>query len=635
MQLDESSNLSLAAGTVDNASTLIAREKSEHTKVDKASQLKEDYKVGKAAIKRLQEPVRMKLRIGQLLVIISGVLSIAPYVALLKLGKLFLEGHRTGVIDQQKAWEIAFILVSIFCFSLFIYFLALLITHFADLSLKNVIRRRIVDKLAKVPLAWFSQTTSGSLRKTLQDDVSAVHIVIAHGPVDLLNAIVTPFSLAAFAFYIDWRLGLLSMATIPLYLGTYSLSMRGMTEKTAELNQKLEKVSATMVEFVAGISVVKAFGRVGQAHGRYLKATEEFGTFYYNWCMPLVSIACFSMSLVSVPVILLVNLGGGALLINAGYVDIVEVITTSLIALVLPGTFMTIASAMWAYQLAGPAAVRLVELLDFDELEIVESETAPLSNKVIARNVSYGYQKASLAPQDNVYEKAPGSLAVEDINLELEPGTVTALIGPSGSGKTTLAKLIARFDDPTHGEIFLGNQDLRTLDSKTLYSHIGFVLQDPQLLNTSIKNNIALGMPNASNAEIKNAASVAQIDDFIDSLPNGYDTVLGSDTKLSGGQQQRIAIARAVLKDTPVLILDEATALADPESESEIQKAMSSLVKGRTVLVIAHRAAAIRGADQIVVLDKGRITGIGTHEQLLDNHHYKNLMVQSDSKGGK
>ena len=206
---------------------------------------------------------------------------------------------------------------------------------------------------------------------------------------------------------------------------------------------------------------------------------------------------------------------------------------------------------------------------------------------------------------------------------------MTALLGPSGSGKSTLATLIARFADPDSGSIRLGGVDLRQLTEETLYSHVSFVLQDAQLLRATVRDNIALGRPKASIDEVREVARMARIDDFVMSLPEGYDTVIGTDTSLSGGQEQRIAIARALLVDAPVLLLDEATAFADPESEAEIQQALTTLVKGRTVLVIAHRPAAIRGAHRIVVMDRGRIQAVGSHEELLDEPHYRALLRQS------
>ena len=570
---------------------------------------------GQAAIARLGAPIRIRLRIGQVLVLLSAVLAVAPYIALVQLGDILLDAYRAGVSpDSQRVHSAVMVLVSAYSARLLLYFMALLITHLADLSLRDRLRRDIVERISHVPLAWFTESTSGRIRKAVQDDTTTVHTVIAHGPVERLNAIVTPLALLICAFWIDWRLALLALSTLILYVLTYSASLRGMNEKTVEMDRKLAAVSSSMVEFVSGIGVVKAFGRVGRAHSAYLTAADEFSSFYRAWAMPLVTVACLSFTWVSIPVLLLVNLGGGALLMHAGTVTLPQVLTTTLIALVLPGALTTVASISWSYQLAGAAALRLCEVLDTPVLPISDSPERPQSARVEIEHVSFSYGD---------------TLAVDDASLILEPGTVTALLGPSGSGKSTLATLIARFAAPDAGAVRIGGVDLRDMDEDTLYSTVSFILQDAQLLGTTVRENISLGRPDADLEQVRAAARVARIDEEIMALPDGYDTVLGQDTGLSGGQEQRIAIARAILLNTPVILLDEATAMADPESEAEIQEALSALVEDRTVLVIAHRPAAVRGAHRIAVMDRGRIVACGSHDDLLDEPHYRALLRQT------
>ena len=580
---------------------------------------------GQAAIKRLGAPVRTRLRIGQVLVLLSGILAVAPYLALVRLGDILLDAYNAGAApDPQRVRTVVMMLISAYSTRLLLYMVALIITHMADLSLRDQMRRDIVQRISRAPLAWFTASTSGRIRKAVQDDTTIVHTVIAHGPVEQLNAIVTPLALVACAFWIDWRLALLALSTLLLYVLTYSFSMRGMNEKTVEMDRKLAAVSSTMVEFVSGIGVVKAFGRVGRAHAAYLNAADDFSAFYRAWAMPLVTMTCLSFTWVSVPVLLLVNLGGGALLISAGLVTLPEVLATTLIALVLPGALLTVASISWSYQMAGAAALRLCEVIDTPVLPTAEESRRPERARVEIDRVSFSYGD---------------TLAVDEASLTLEPGTVTALLGPSGSGKSTLATLIARFADPDSGAVRVGGVDLRDMDEETLYSTVSFVLQDAQLLGATVRENIALGRPDADLEQVRDAARVAHVDEEIMALPDGYDTVLGRDTALSGGQEQRIAIARAVLLDTPVLLLDEATAMADPESEAEIQEALSALVAGRTVLVIAHRPAAVRGAHRIAVMERGRVVAAGGHEELLDEPHYRALLRQSgalddDAPGG-
>nr|WP_081486213.1 ABC transporter ATP-binding protein [Actinomyces massiliensis] len=580
---------------------------------------------GQAAIKRLGAPVRTRLRIGQVLVLLSGILAVAPYLALVRLGDILLDAYNAGAApDPQRVRTVVMMLISAYSTRLLLYMVALIITHMADLSLRDQMRRDIVQRISRAPLAWFTASTSGRIRKAVQDDTTTVHTVIAHGPVEQLNAIVTPLALVACAFWTDWRLALLALSTLLLYVLTYSFSMRGMNEKTVEMDRKLAAVSSTMVEFVSGIGVVKAFGRVGRAHAAYLNAADDFSAFYRAWAMPLVTMTCLSFTWVSVPVLLLVNLGGGALLISAGLVTLPEVLATTLIALVLPGALLTVASISWSYQMAGAAALRLCEVIDTPVLPTAEESRRPERARVEIDRVSFSYGD---------------TLAVDEASLTLEPGTVTALLGPSGSGKSTLATLIARFADPDSGAVRVGGVDLRDMDEETLYSTVSFVLQDAQLLGATVRENIALGRPDADLEQVRDAARVAHVDEEIMALPDGYDTVLGRDTALSGGQEQRIAIARAVLLDTPVLLLDEATAMADPESEAEIQEALSALVAGRTVLVIAHRPAAVRGAHRIAVMERGRVVAAGSHEELLDEPHYRALLRQSgalddDAPGG-
>ncbi|MFC3242769.1 ABC transporter ATP-binding protein [Gordonia humi] len=577
---------------------------------------KRQQKAGARALSRLLEPVSTALAVGRVLSAVSAVLAVVPYIALVHIGDALITG---GGIDDDAVGRWLAILLATFGARLFIYFIALFVTHLADIKVGHLIREQIVDRLARVPLTWFTSTNSGRVRKALQDDIGTVHQLIAHQPVEGTSAIVMPLALMVYAFVVDWRLGLLSIATIPLYIAAMAATMRGMGEMTVKMDHRLSAVSARMVEFVTGIAVVKAFGRVGRAHHNYQHAADDFYEFYADWVKPLVKVSALGMSILAIPLLLLINIGGGAALVHAGVVSPADVLATALIALLIPYSLETVMSSTWSRQIAGASALRLQDLIETPALpDDAANPTGPESFDVEFDHVSYTYPGADVR-------------AVDDVSLTLRQGTVTALIGASGSGKSTIATLLARFDDPSSGAIRIGGVPVTEIDD--LYDKVGFVLQDPQLLSISIRDNIALGRPDATREQIRHAARSAQILDEIDALPDGFDTVYGAGTGLSGGQAQRVAIARALLVDAPVLILDEATALADPEAQHEIQQALSALAVGRTVLVIAHRPEAIMGVDQIVILDAGRVDAVGTHDELSTHPAYARLWSDSLTTG--
>lgn len=658
------------------------------------------HESGKVALKEITRPVAGTMRGAQILAAISAVLAVAPYVALVHLGALLLEAfHAHAPVDAERAWFILIILINAYLARVAIYMLALALTHFADIRLSRHIQTQLLDRIARAPLAWFTATNSGKVRKAVQDDTKQLHMLVAHAPVEITSATVMPLSLLVYAFIIDWRLGLLSIATLPVYALLYWIMVRDMGPKTAEMDTKLGNVGATMVEFVTGLSVVKAFGQVGHAHARYAKAAKEFADFYVAWCKPLLTGNALALSAVSIAVLLFVNLCGGWLLVSAGFVTAVDVLATTLIALLVPYSIQVLSMGTWVYQLAGAAALRLKDTLDTPVLPEVGSPVheeptgaADASDTAKGSESEKNVNHVNATTPDNQSKprfttpRIPSTfevafrevsfsygqvLAVDKVSLDLAPGTVTALVGPSGSGKSTLATLLARFADPDSGAITIGGVDLREIPSRQLYRLVSFVLQDPQLLRISIADNIALGCGQASISagnkpvsgtgasggasesgmaphepgktattnrntsgpapsldDIRAAARAAQIDDYIMSLPKGYDTIIGVDTNLSGGQAQRVAIARAILADTPILVMDEATAMSDPDCEAEIQAALSNLARGRTVLAIAHRPASILGAAQIAVMDQGRLAACGTHEALVaaGEPHYQKIL---------
>lgn len=568
------------------------------------------HKAGQKAFKELTAPIRGSMALAQVLGVLYGALAVAPYVILVQLGEVLLAAARSGVSpDRAEVINLLMWLVGAFGMRYGIYFVALSVTHFADVRFGHLVRMRMVKVLASAPLAWFTSTNSGAVRKAIQDDTHDVHTVIAHAPVESAAAVSAPLSLLIYSFIIDWRLGLLSIATLPIYALINAWMMRDMGEKTAEMDRYLTRVSATMVEFVSGISVVKAFGTVGRAHERFSHAAEDFARFYVAWCGPLLKGSALGQAAVSPSMILLISTAGGSALAATGIVSPVQVITCALIALVIPAAIEVLGSTVWSYQIAGAAALRIVDLLSVAPLSADGSEE-PAGADVEVDKVSFSYGSTR---------------ALDEVSLAVPEGTVTALIGPSGSGKSTLATLVARFADPDQGSVRIGGVDVRAIAPDVLYRHVSFVLQDPQLLDISVRENIALGRPDAKDEAIWAAATAARIDDYVRSLPRGLDSVIGEDAHPSGGQAQRIAIARALLVDAPILVLDEATAFTDPEAEAEIQAALTRLVQGKTVLVIAHRAASIIGVDQIAILEAGRLIARGTPDELADHPYLREL----------
>ncbi len=572
--------------------------------------LRAAHRAGQKAFKELTAPIRGSMALAQLLGVLYGALAVAPYVILVQLGEVLLAAARSGVSpDRAEVINLLMWLVGAFGMRYGIYFVALSVTHFADVRFGHLVRMRMVKVLASAPLAWFTSTNSGAVRKAIQDDTHDVHTVIAHAPVESAAAVSAPLSLLIYSFIIDWRLGLLSIATLPIYALINAWMMRDMGEKTAEMDRYLTRVSATMVEFVSGISVVKAFGTVGRAHERFSHAAEDFARFYVAWCGPLLKGSALGQAAVSPSMILLISTAGGSALAATGIVSPVQVITCALIALVIPAAIEVLGSTVWSYQIAGAAALRIVDLLSVAPLPADGSEE-PAGADVEVDKVSFSYGSTR---------------ALDEVSLTVPEGTVTALIGPSGSGKSTLATLVARFADPDQGSVRIGGVDVRAIAPDVLYRHVSFVLQDPQLLDISVRENIALGRPDAKDEAIWAAATAARIDDYVRSLPRGLESVIGEDAHPSGGQAQRIAIARALLVDAPILVLDEATAFTDPEAEAEIQAALTRLVQGKTVLVIAHRAASIIGVDQIAILEAGRLIARGTPDELADHPYLREL----------
>ncbi|MDD7542032.1 MAG: ABC transporter ATP-binding protein [Mobiluncus porci] len=577
---------------------------------------KAESKINQAALHDLLSPVSSALWVGRVMAVISAALRVFPYVALVGIGNELMGSLAANTdINRGAIQNWIFLLIGTFCGGLLAYLIGLLVTHIADIRLAASIQQRMIDRLAKALLTWFGENTSGHVRKVLQDDVKSLHMLVAHRPVDSLMAALLPLFCSIYAFIIDWRLGILVIFPVAVYMVIYGMMMRGMDTKTVELDNKLDQVSAAMIEFIKGIQVVKTFGITGKAHQRYAQSASEACDFMEEWNRPMVRAASLTAALVSTPVIVLLVGAVGGWMVQNGWVTPVEVIAAGLIAIALPDSINLVAQMMWNYQLAGSAAKRITDLIALSELPAPNKSAAqPVDASVEFKAVSVSYGETK---------------ALQNVSLRCPQGTTTALMGPSGAGKSTLAKLAARFLDPDEGSVTIGGVDLKDLSRKDLYSRVSFVLQDVQLLKATVRENIALARPEATEAEIVKAAQQAQIHEEIMALPKGYDSVIGEGMKPSGGQQQRISVARALVLDAPILILDEAAAMVDPECEAQIQAAINQLTMGRTVIVIDHRPSSVQNVDQIALLERGKLVASGSHRELKANELYRRLWEAS------
>lgn len=553
------------------------------------------------ALAQLLAPARRAMAKAQRIQWIASAATVVPFVGLVELGRELLAD---GPVNTTRVSTIVAVVVGALLVRTLASGTALTITHFADVDLQRSLRRRIVDTLGRLPLGWFNNTSSGEVRKAVQNDVGELHFLVAHSAVENAGALATPAFGLAYCFYLEWRLGLLALATLPTYIAILAWLGRDSRTQMERLDRGIERISATIVEFIAGVSVVKTFGEAGKAHKRFADAADEFNDSFANWMGPMVRVKAASSIFVETPLLLLANLAGGYWFVRSGWVDPIDVLGSTLVAVTIPAAVLTVGYSTHFRKQAQAAAGRLQRLLQTPTLPVARNPRVPEGNSVEFDAVGFSYDGQRTV--------------LRDVSLTLTPGTITALVGPSGSGKSTLATLVPRFHDPGSGAVRVGGVDVREIAPAVLYRHVGFVLQDVQLLGISVADNIRLGRPDARHDDVVGAAKAAYIHDRIIALPNGYDSVVGDDAHFSGGEAQRVSIARALLADTPILVLDEATAFADPDSEAQIQAALSRLIVGRSVLVIAHRLGSIVGADNIVVLDDGRITEQGRHEELLD-----------------
>jgi ATP-binding cassette subfamily B protein len=545
-------------------------------------------------------PVRGRLVLGSALAGVSAIAALFPFVAVAEIGRSLLEGD-----DARRAWIWVAVGVAAMLARSVLYGAALAVCHYADADFRHRLRTDLVRHLGRLPLGWFAEHGSGEVKKAVADDVKHMHAIVAHLAADLTSAVVAPLAALVYLIAADWRftvLLLLYMAGVAAAVAP--ASKRAYDRHMDDYNRAQGELGSAAVELVDGIEVVKTFGDGSGLGARFHRGVDRLTEICLLWTAAMGR-PWTAMNLLFFPSTMAVVIcAAGAGFIALGWIAPVGLLPFLLVGVGLPSGYLAIGQLANSLREARLAATHLGRLMRLEGLPEPAAPEAPQGHRVELDRVAFSYKD--------------GHRVVDDVTLTLEPGTVTALVGPSGSGKTTLARLIARFWDVDAGSVRVGGVDVRESATADLLAHVAIVFQDATALHATVSENLRLARPDATDEQIRAAAEAAQIHERILALPDGYDTVLGvSGAHLSGGELQRLTIARAFLQDAPVLLLDEATAHADPDSEVQIQSALARLGAGRTVLVIAHRLHTVTGADQIAVLDGGRVVQFGAHAELV------------------
>ena len=551
-------------------------------------------------LRELTGPVRSRLAVSVGLQTVAALAGVVPFIAVSEIAGRLTTGTPA---DGDTLWPLVALACAAGLLALACGTAAGALAHIADNDLQLALRRRLARHVGRLPLGRLTDRGTGEVKQAVQDDVSALHTLFAHTLLDVVAVLTAPVLALAYLFTVDWRLALVSV--VPLLLGVllFSRAMAGAAAQMAEFGAALGRISTAAVEFASGIAVFKSFGRGRKAHERFVDATEGFADFFSRWVRTTLVSSTAAVLVVAPAVVLLLLTVVGAVLVTQDWLTGAELVPFLLLGPAVAAPMGVVGPRIQQIRAGQAAAVRITQLLHAPTLPEPATPVLPDGHHVRLRGVTFSYDGRTDV--------------LRDVDLDLAPGTVTALVGPSGSGKSTLASLLPRFHDVTAGTLTLGGADLRDIPATELYRRVGFVLQDVRLLRASVTDNIRLGRPEATDEEVERCARAARIHDRVTALPDGYATELGTAVTLSGGEAQRLSIARALLADAPVLVLDEATAYADPHSEALIQDALSALAAGRTLLVIAHRLSTVRSADRIVVLEDGRVTEQGRHDDLV------------------
>ena len=546
---------------------------------------------------RFASAKKKQLSFSVILSVLSSVFGIVPYIAVAALLQSALEGNLT----MERVVLLPVTALAGFFLKHWLYAKSTLCSHKAAYEIIKNIRTAIMGKMSKVSMGTVQSKSSGEFKQLVMDDADRLEIPIAHAIPEMIASTLAPILVILYLLFIDWRMALAALATGVIGNVIYYCMLIGRGDMMTEYMAANANMNGTIVEYVNGMEVIKAFNQTASSMDRFKTSVlkvRDVTTKWYRHCWPFMSI-----SQAVLPSSIAFVLPVGMALFSGGAVSLSELILCILLSMAIVGSLQTFLDFWESTAVVAEVQPRIQALLDMEELPEPAQPKHGDGADVELKDVHFGYGDSEV---------------IHGISFTAKEGTVTALVGPSGSGKSTLAKLIARFWDVDAGAILVGGADIREIALPELMEQISFVSQDNFLFNMSLRDNIRIGKPDATDKEVEWAASQAGCDEFIARFPQGYDTNAGdAGARLSGGERQRIAIARAILKNAPIVILDEATAFTDPDNEDKLQQSIDRLTQGKTLIVIAHRLSTIMYADQILVLEDGQITARGTHEQLL------------------
>ncbi|HCQ89471.1 MAG TPA: ABC transporter ATP-binding protein [Clostridium sp.] len=552
-----------------------------------------------------------KLYISAIFSVISSLLAIAPYILMYN---IILEFFKVEM-NYEKIRYLAIVVGIVVVVRMIIFLASGVFSHVAAFTILYELRMKAVNHISKLNMGFFTEHTIGEVKKIINEDIEKLENFIAHQIPDLASAIVTPIIVISYLMYLNWRLALVLFIPIILAFISQMAMFKGMKKRMVKYHHLLQKLNSTIIQYINGINVMKAFNLSAKSFKNYKDVTEEYADYWIDVTMKSAPLYGIFLVLIDSGLLFMIPIGGIMFLngsINASTYILFLILSANFLAsfkqlLEFGGTFSML--------LEGAGRVRSIieQAPQMSGSKIIDKNS---KGKIEFNNVTFKYDKKEI---------------IKNLSLTIESKNVVALVGPSGSGKTTLAQLLGRFWDIQKGSITIDGIDIREVKVEELMDKISFVFQNVFMLQDTILENIKMGL-NKNDEEVVEAAKKAQIHDFIMTLPKGYNTSLGEDgVKLSGGEKQRISIARAILKDSPIVVLDEVTSYSDVENEGKIQEALRTLLKDKTAIIIAHRLYTIKNADKIIVLEEGKILEQGTHSSLMKkNGLYRHLWDMYD-----